>query len=135
MDVRDERFQGEQHYEWFKNYSHFRHLVLKHIKPTDRVCLKSILSAVLRLSILSFIPPERGKFERLREFMVFWSSCEEWPQVLEVGAGSSRLSEDMYRDGIRHITCTDLSTVAVERMRERFVDLPGPPTPSQFRHL
>jgi 16S rRNA A1518/A1519 N6-dimethyltransferase RsmA/KsgA/DIM1 with predicted DNA glycosylase/AP lyase activity len=45
--------------------------------------------------------------------------------VLEVGAGSSRLSEDLYRDGIQHITCTDLSKVAVERMRERFVDLPG----------
>ncbi|KAG0572732.1 hypothetical protein KC19_VG120800 [Ceratodon purpureus] len=77
----DERFEEEQHYEWFKDYSHFRHLVLKHIKPTDK--------------------------------------------VLEVGAGSSRLSEDMYRDDIQHITCTDLSKVAVERMRERFVGLPG----------
>lgn len=47
-------------------------------------------------------------------------------QVLEVGAGSSRLSEDMYKDGIKHITCTDLSTIAVNHMKERFANMIGP---------
>ncbi|KAK2978350.1 hypothetical protein RJ640_016452 [Escallonia rubra] len=30
---RDERFSREEHYEWFKDYSHFRHLIQQHIKP------------------------------------------------------------------------------------------------------
>jgi len=77
----DERFVGEEQYEWFKDYSHFQHLILENIKPTDK--------------------------------------------VLEVGAGSSRLSEDMYKDGIKHITCTDLSTVAVNHMKERFANMIG----------
>ncbi|CAM6012738.1 unnamed protein product [Sphagnum balticum] len=77
----DERFEEEEHYEWFKDYSHFRDLLLSHVKPTDR--------------------------------------------VLEVGAGNSHLSEEMYRDGITNITCTDLSPVAVKRMHTRFQEFPG----------
>jgi 2-polyprenyl-3-methyl-5-hydroxy-6-metoxy-1,4-benzoquinol methylase len=46
-------------------------------------------------------------------------------QVLEVGAGNSHLSEEMYRDGITNITCTDLSPVAVKRMHTRFQEFPG----------
>jgi hypothetical protein len=34
---RDERFEEEEHYEWFKDYSHFRDLLLSHVQPTDRV--------------------------------------------------------------------------------------------------
>jgi ubiquinone/menaquinone biosynthesis C-methylase UbiE len=45
--------------------------------------------------------------------------------VLEVGAGNSHLSEEMYRDGITNITCTDLSPVAVKRMHTRFQEFPG----------
>lgn len=33
----DERFSNEEHYEWFKDYSHFRHLIQAHIKPTSSV--------------------------------------------------------------------------------------------------
>ena len=33
----DERVVEEQHSEWFKDDSHFRHLVVKHIKPIDKV--------------------------------------------------------------------------------------------------
>lgn len=36
--VRDERFVEEEQYEWFKDYSHFQHLILENIKPTDKVC-------------------------------------------------------------------------------------------------
>ncbi|GMH16241.1 hypothetical protein Nepgr_018082 [Nepenthes gracilis] len=71
----DERFSKEEHYEWFKDYSYFRHLILDHIKPN------------------SF--------------------------VLELGCGNSRLSEEMYKDGITNITCTDLSPVAVDKMQSR----------------
>ncbi|KAF3951474.1 hypothetical protein CMV_022876 [Castanea mollissima] len=33
----DERFSNEEHYEWFKDYSHFRHLIQAHIKPNSSV--------------------------------------------------------------------------------------------------
>ncbi|CAK9142608.1 unnamed protein product [Ilex paraguariensis] len=33
----DERFAQEEHYEWFKDYSHFRHLILQHMKPSSSV--------------------------------------------------------------------------------------------------
>ncbi|KAK0583523.1 hypothetical protein LWI29_037810 [Acer saccharum] len=71
----DERFSNEEHYEWLKDYSHFRHLIQAHIKPGS--------------------------------------------SVLELGCGNSQLSEELYKDGITEITCTDLSAVAVEKMRER----------------
>ncbi|KAL5790857.1 hypothetical protein ACOSQ2_005745 [Xanthoceras sorbifolium] len=72
----DERFSSEEHYEWLKDYSHFRHLIQAHVKPGS--------------------------------------------SVLELGCGNSRLSEELYKDGITEITCTDLSAVAVEKMRENF---------------
>ncbi|GMP48255.1 hypothetical protein CsSME_00015672 [Camellia sinensis var. sinensis] len=33
----DERFAQEDHYEWFKDYSHFRHLIQQHVKPNSSV--------------------------------------------------------------------------------------------------
>ncbi|CAN1843060.1 EEF1A lysine methyltransferase 4 [Linum perenne] len=33
----DDRFSNEEHYEWLKDYSHFRHLILAHIPPTSSV--------------------------------------------------------------------------------------------------
>ncbi|KAH7426382.1 hypothetical protein KP509_11G099300 [Ceratopteris richardii] len=71
----DKRFSDEEHYEWCKDYSHFRHLILQHVQPQDR--------------------------------------------VLELGCGNSRLSIDMFHDGITQITCTDLSPVAVKQMQQR----------------
>ncbi|KAA3463537.1 methyltransferase-like protein 13 [Gossypium australe] len=71
------RFSNEEHYEWFKDYSHFRHLMQSHIKPNS--------------------------------------------SVLELGCGNSQLCEELYKDGITDITCIDLSSVAVERMKERLL--------------
>lgn len=71
----DERFSKEEHYEWFKDYSHFRHLLLQNIHSSS--------------------------------------------SVLELGCGNSQLSDEMYNDGITDITCIDLSSVAVEKMRSR----------------
>ncbi|KAG6410749.1 hypothetical protein SASPL_128817 [Salvia splendens] len=71
----DKRFDHEEHYEWFKDYSHFRHLILEYIKPKSA--------------------------------------------VLEVGCGNSQLCEELYRDGITDLTCIDLSSVAVEKMKQR----------------
>ncbi|KAF6166559.1 hypothetical protein GIB67_005421 [Kingdonia uniflora] len=31
----DERFSSEEHYEWFKDYSHFQHLIQPHINPNS----------------------------------------------------------------------------------------------------
>lgn len=36
-----------------------------------------------------------------------------------MGSGNSKLSEELYNDGITHITCIDLSAVAVEKMQRR----------------
>ncbi|XAR72844.1 Endothelin-converting enzyme 1 [Bertholletia excelsa] len=33
----DERFAREEHYEWFKDYSYFRHLIEKSVKPNSSV--------------------------------------------------------------------------------------------------
>ncbi|MBA0842670.1 hypothetical protein Goarm_002480 [Gossypium armourianum] len=41
--------------------------------------------------------------------------------VLELGCGNSQLCEELYKDGITDITCIDLSSVAVERMKERLL--------------
>ncbi|CAA6657719.1 unnamed protein product [Spirodela intermedia] len=71
----DERFAEEEHYEWLKDYSHFRHLVRRHVRP--------------------------------------------FHSVLEVGCGSSRLSEALLEDGVSDITSCDISEVAVEMMRKR----------------
>ncbi|PPR87703.1 hypothetical protein GOBAR_AA32992 [Gossypium barbadense] len=73
----NQRFSNEEHYEWFKDYSHFRHLMQSHIKPNS--------------------------------------------SVLELGCGNSQLCEELYKDGITDITCIDLSSVAVERMKERLL--------------
>lgn len=74
LEYWNKRFAEEEHYEWFKDYSHFRHLILENVRSSDR--------------------------------------------VLELGCGNSRLSIDMFRDGITHITCSDLSPVAVQEMQK-----------------
>ncbi|KAL1361949.1 hypothetical protein HN51_010255 [Arachis hypogaea] len=73
----DERFSKEEQYEWFKDYSHFRHLIQPHLTPHS--------------------------------------------SVLELGCGNSQMCEELHRDGAINITCIDLSTVAVERMRKRLL--------------
>lgn len=44
-------------------------------------------------------------------------------QVLEIGCGNSRLSEELYKDGVTDITCIDISTVAVEKMQNRLLGM------------
>ncbi|KAL4555682.1 hypothetical protein LXL04_038310 [Taraxacum kok-saghyz] len=33
----NDRFTSEDHYEWLKDYSHFRHLIHQHVKPSSHV--------------------------------------------------------------------------------------------------
>jgi len=33
----DQRFESEEQYDWFKDLSHFRHLLLPHLRPSDRI--------------------------------------------------------------------------------------------------
>lgn len=73
----NDRFSKEEHYEWLKDYSHFRHLILDHIHPNF--------------------------------------------SVLELGCGNSQLSDEMYKNGIKNITCTDLSPIAVEKVQKRLL--------------
>lgn len=42
-------------------------------------------------------------------------------KVLELGCGNSQLCEELYKDGITEITCIDLSSIAVERMKDRLL--------------
>lgn len=42
-------------------------------------------------------------------------------QVLELGCGNSQLSEELYNDGFKEITCIDLSAVAVENMQKKLL--------------
>uniref|UniRef100_A0A803LP06 EEF1A lysine methyltransferase 4 n=1 Tax=Chenopodium quinoa TaxID=63459 RepID=A0A803LP06_CHEQI len=73
----NDRFAKEEHYEWLKDYSHFRHLILENIQPNS--------------------------------------------SVLELGCGNSQLSDEMYKNGIKNITCTDLSPIAVEKVQKRLL--------------
>eukprot|EP00249_Psilotum_nudum_P002702 c15824_g1_i1 orf=453-1184(-) len=44
----DRRFEEEEYYEWYKDYSHFRHLILGNVRISDRVlelgCGNSLMS-------------------------------------------------------------------------------------------
>lgn len=71
----DDRFTNEEHYEWLKDYSHFRDLIQAHLNPKS--------------------------------------------SVLELGCGNSQLSLELHRDGFNNITCSDLSSIAVENMKKR----------------
>ncbi|XP_078430533.1 S-adenosyl-L-methionine-dependent methyltransferases superfamily protein [Wolffia australiana] len=71
----DKRFAEEEHYEWLKDYSHFRHLLRRHLRP--------------------------------------------FQSILEIGCGSSRLSEALAEDGVSDITTSDISETAVEMTRRR----------------
>jgi hypothetical protein len=51
---RDERFSNEEHYEWFKEYSHFRHLIQAHIKPTSSVLPPSLSLDLYVVCIFGF---------------------------------------------------------------------------------
>ncbi|XP_075476912.1 uncharacterized protein LOC142518114 [Primulina tabacum] len=37
LKFRDHRFADEEHYEWFKDYSHFRDLILREIEPNASI--------------------------------------------------------------------------------------------------
>mmetsp|Transcript_53860 Transcript_53860/g.128278 ORF Transcript_53860/g.128278 Transcript_53860/m.128278 type:complete len:208 (+) Transcript_53860:88-711(+) len=45
--------------------------------------------------------------------------------ILMLGAGNSRLSEDMYEEGFTKITNIDISNVVTKQMQERLRDKPG----------
>lgn len=49
MNIRDQRFAQEDHYEWFKDYSYFRHLILEYIEPSSAVNASYILNSFVFL--------------------------------------------------------------------------------------
>jgi len=46
-------------------------------------------------------------------------------RILMVGAGNSRLSEEMYNDGYKTITNIDISNVVVDAMSQKYANLAG----------
>lgn len=99
---REKRFSEEDHYEWFKDYSHFGHLILQHVNSNSSVSMLS--SLLLNVFLLFFCIKAIIRFDK---------------QVLEIGCGNSQLSEELYKDGITGLTCIDLSSVAVQKMKHR----------------
>eukprot|EP00386_Alphamonas_edax_P006320 GDKI01020499.1.p1 GENE.GDKI01020499.1~~GDKI01020499.1.p1 ORF type:complete len:243 (-),score=71.17 GDKI01020499.1:267-905(-) len=54
------------------------------------------------------------------------SECVHQNQkILMVGAGNSRLSEEMYEDGYRDILNIDISAVVTKAMQEKYAEKPG----------
>jgi SAM-dependent methyltransferase len=45
-------------------------------------------------------------------------------RVLMLGCGNSLLSEDMVKDGYEEVVNVDISSVVIEQMREKHVDIP-----------
>ncbi|WVZ04178.1 hypothetical protein V8G54_024984 [Vigna mungo] len=88
----DERFSKEEEYEWFKDYSHFRHLIQPHLTPHSAVTI----------------------------FGGTWLT-RTYLQVLELGCGNSQMCEQLHKDGTTNITCIDLSHVAVQNMQKRLL--------------
>lgn len=41
-------------------------------------------------------------------------------KILNIGAGNSRLSEDMYEDGMKNITNVDFSKVCIKAMNDKY---------------
>mmetsp|Transcript_121930 Transcript_121930/g.352132 ORF Transcript_121930/g.352132 Transcript_121930/m.352132 type:complete len:210 (+) Transcript_121930:41-670(+) len=60
-----------------------------------------------------------GLKDTLQEFVQTSSS------ILMLGAGNSRLSEEMYEDGFTNITNVDISQVVTKAMQEKYRDKPG----------
>jgi len=46
-------------------------------------------------------------------------------QVMNLGCGNSRLSEEMYEEGFHNITNVDISLVAIKAMQEKYADKAG----------
>ncbi|GMH71701.1 hypothetical protein TrRE_jg8614 [Triparma retinervis] len=72
---------------------------------------------------------EKEPFEWYQNYQAIQVYCQEnflpTNKILNVGAGNSSLSEQMYEDGFRDITNIDISTVVVEQMIERTQSMPG----------
>ncbi|KAF8650956.1 hypothetical protein HU200_063644 [Digitaria exilis] len=112
---RDERFGKEEHYEWFKDFSHFRHLLAPLLSPS----LSVRASPPLPTRRPAPAPPS-PKSCRAVPFSSAFYFVSFLFKVLEVGCGNSRLGEELLREGVAGgITCVDLSPVAVQRMRDR----------------
>merc|ERR1712110_891240 len=45
--------------------------------------------------------------------------------ILMLGAGNSRLSEEMYEEGFHNITNIDISMIVIKAMQEKYRDKPG----------
>jgi len=68
-------------------------------------------------------------FEWYQNYQAVQKYCHDYfrpkHKILNVGAGNSKLSEEMYEDGFRDMTNIDISTVVVEQMIERTHSMPG----------
>lgn len=55
---------------------------------------------------------------------IFTQTVKPTHKILNVGAGNSRLSEEMYDDGFQNIMNIDISSTVVNAMKEKYTDRP-----------
>ena len=65
------------------------------------------------------------KYTALKPVLSKILSNYQSPKMLILGCGNSRLSEEMYNDGHKHITNVDFSDVCINQMQERYSDYEG----------
>lgn len=77
-------------------------------------------------SVAHFADPDRydARYRRRRHDVAWYvARCAGVPEVLEIGAGSGRITVPLARSGVR-VTALDRSAPMLDRLRERARDLP-----------
>ncbi|KAI3861178.1 hypothetical protein MKX03_026351 [Papaver bracteatum] len=84
----DKRFSSEEHYEWLKEYSHFRHLIQRYIKPISPTsvlelgCGNSQLDIQVLVADMLDLPFDKESFDVVIEKgtmdVVFVDSGDPW---------------------------------------------------------
>jgi len=66
-----------------------------------------------------------AQWDQMKRVVSKYSPVEDRPRTLMVGCGNSRLSEEMFMfGGYRDMVNIDISSVAIEQMREKHADMP-----------
>ncbi|EGR34823.1 protein kinase domain protein [Ichthyophthirius multifiliis] len=68
------------------------------------------------------------RFQGIKQFIVPYLTAES--RILNVGAGNSRLSEELFDEGYTYITNIDISQVVTKQMQEKYKD-----KPSTFKYI
>jgi len=62
------------------------------------------------------------RFSGLKDILT--THVDKTSRVLNVGAGNSRLSEEMFEEGYANITNIDISNICIKAMKDKYKDKP-----------